>query len=333
MSTGPAPLAAEEILQLKIIVTDVLCEALFLGVQAVVTIIGVYVLWSRGLRKSFGNQFLVTIVAFLFALSACSLSLTIWDYMAVFDELGGTFDATEISNDVTISTMVFQRLAYFISDSIVVWRAWLLWDRNLFVRMLLLVCLLGTIVATFVQGALAVDQQVRQTGGVAQGSGVRTLMFTLPLLITNLVSTLLIGLKIWEYRRNIMSQISNSRTRVFNILLILLESSALYCIFWILALLGTLGTVFSPVATAAIMGSMPYVTSIYPIVVLILVTLDKNDHGSMIQTANTTIRFNSPGTIASTTVNGSGTHVPQSPLRTQKRNHTEDYSSSSSEKI
>ncbi|KAJ3793616.1 hypothetical protein GGU11DRAFT_811824 [Lentinula aff. detonsa] len=36
----------------------------------------------------------------------------------------------------------------------------------------------------------------------------------------------------------------------------------------ILALFGTLGTVFSPVATAAIMGSMPYVTSIYPIVVL-----------------------------------------------------------------
>ncbi|KAJ3994843.1 hypothetical protein F5050DRAFT_1713367 [Lentinula boryana] len=338
MSTGPAPLAAEEILQLKIIVTDVLCEALFLGVQAVVTIIGVYVLWSRGLRRSFWNQFLVAIVAFLFALSACSLSLTIWDYMAVFDELGGTFDATEISNDVMISTMVFQRLAYFISDSIVVWRAWLLWDRNLFVRMLLVVCLLGTIAATFIQGALAVDQQVRQTGGVAQGSGVRTLMFTLPLLITNLVSTLLIGFKIWEYRRDIMSQLSNSRTRVFNILLILLESSALYCIFWlmtcqILALLGTLGTVFSPVATAAIMGSMPYVTSIYPILVLILVTLDKNNHGSTILTANTTMRFNSPGTIASTTVNGSGTHVPQSTLPTQKKNHTEDYSSSSSEKI
>ncbi|KAJ3993674.1 hypothetical protein F5050DRAFT_656872 [Lentinula boryana] len=70
----------------------------------------------------------------------------------------------------------------------------------------------------------------------------------------------------------------------------------------ILALLGTLrGTVFSPVATAAIMGSMPYyVTSIYPIVVLILVTLDKNDHGSTIQTANTTMRFNSPVSLVHT---------------------------------
>ncbi|KIK60015.1 hypothetical protein GYMLUDRAFT_97323 [Collybiopsis luxurians FD-317 M1] len=331
MSGPPPALPAGEILELKVITTDVLVEALWLGVQGVVTIMGIYVLWSRGLRKSIGNKFLVGIIMLLFCLSAVCLSLTIWVYMATYDELGGTFDATDISNKVTIITMVFQRLQYFISDSIVVWRAWLLWDRNIFVKMILLCCLLGTITATFVQGALSVDQQVRQSGGVAQGSGVRTLMFSLPLLITNLVSTILIGFKIWEYRRNIMAQISNSRTRVFNILLILLESSVLYCLCWILAMLGALGGILSPIATSAIMGSLPYVTSIYPIAIIILVTIDKDNYGSSISN-NTTMRFNHPAVVS--TMNGSGTRVPDSTYFTAtKKSQSADFLSSSSEKL
>lgn len=330
MSGPPPALPAGEILELKIITTDVLVEALWLGVQAVITVTGIYVLWSRGLRKSIGNKILVGIIALLFCLSAVSLSLTIWTYMATFDELDGTFDATDISNKATIITMVFQRLAYFISDSIVVWRAWLLWDRSTAVKIILVFCLLGTITATFVQGALAVDQQVRQTGGVAQGSGDRTLMFSLPLLITNLVSTGLIGFKIWEYRRNIMTQLSSSKTRVFHILLILLESSVLYCVCWILALLGALGNILPPIATAAIMGSLPYVTSIYPVAIVILVTIDKDNYGSSIHASNTTMRFNHPG-VAST-FNSSGTRVPDAAIFS-KKTQSVDHLSSSSEKL
>ncbi|KIK60023.1 hypothetical protein GYMLUDRAFT_44046 [Collybiopsis luxurians FD-317 M1] len=249
----------------------------------------------------------------LFCLSAVCLSLTIWVYMATFDELGGTFNATDISNKAAIITMVFQRLAYFISDSAVVWRAWLLWDRSIFVRMVLACCLLGTLIATFIQGALSVHQQVRQTGGVAQGFGIRTLMFSLPLLTTNMVSTILIGFKIWEYRRTIMTQISSSKSRVFNVLLILLESSVLYSACWILALVGALGGILSPIATSAIMGSLPYVTSIYPIAIIILVTIDKDSYGSSSHASNnTTMRFNCPGVVSMTEDPGMQVVEPES---------------------
>lgn len=66
---------------------------------------------SRGLRKSFGNKFLIGIIILLFCLAACCLSLTIWLYMSIFDELGGTLDVTTIQNNETIITTVFQRLA------------------------------------------------------------------------------------------------------------------------------------------------------------------------------------------------------------------------------
>ncbi|KAF9065014.1 hypothetical protein BDP27DRAFT_1425190 [Rhodocollybia butyracea] len=212
-------------------------------------------------------------------MSVCATSLMIWLNMVGLEALGGPFDRRDIGNNVFIITMVFQRVTFFISDSLVVWRAWILWDRNIFVRLLLIVCLLGTITATFVQGGLAINEQIRQTGGIAPGLGVETLIFTLPLLLTNICATVLIGIRIWQYRRDIMNQLSRSGSRttsLHTVLVIFLESSALYCVFWILALLATQGNVLSIEATIVIMTSLPYVTSIYPIVVIIMVALHKN---------------------------------------------------------
>ncbi|KAF9065015.1 hypothetical protein BDP27DRAFT_1450438 [Rhodocollybia butyracea] len=265
--------------ELKVILTAVICEALLLGVQSVVTIVGLYTVWSRDLRKSFVNRLLVGIIILLFCMSACTLSLTIWAYMAALEELSGSFDPTAIFNKVLTVTMIFQRLAYFISDSLVVWRAWILWDRSIFVRMLLIVCLLGTITATFAQGGLAINHQVRQTGGFTPELGVKTLMFTLPLLLTNLCATILIGIRIWQYRRNIMRHLSRSgsrKTYLHTVLVIFLESSALYSVFWILAVLAAIGNVISLEATTAIIISLPYVTSIYPIIVIIMVAIQRN---------------------------------------------------------
>ncbi|KAF9073073.1 hypothetical protein BDP27DRAFT_353986 [Rhodocollybia butyracea] len=204
--------------------------------------------------------------------------------------------------------------------------AWLLY-RNIFVKMLLVVCLTGTITASFVQGALAINQQIRQTGGVQIGSGLFSLMFSVPLLFTNLTSTTLIAAKIWQYRRGILSQLSVSKTRVFGALLIILESSIFYCIFWILALLTVFPDIIPPIGLAAIMGSLPYVTAIYPVMIIVLVTLDKNNYGSTIQaTIDTAMRFNHPVDTITTTVN-SGLHSSGN-LHPKKSLSADDLSSS-----
>jgi len=197
--------------------------------------------------------------------------MTIGTYMATFNQMGGTFDSVDFLNKAPSIVMVIQRLTYFISDLIVVWRAWLLWNRNTFVKLLLVVCLLGTTTATFAQGTLTIKDIIR-------GSGPSTLILTLPPLITNFFATILVGFRIWEYRASTHELSGPS----MNILFIFLESSALYSLFWVLAILETLRSVTSPLATSAILGSLPYVTSIYPVVVILLVALEKNDYGPTI---------------------------------------------------
>ncbi|KAF9074692.1 hypothetical protein BDP27DRAFT_1359365 [Rhodocollybia butyracea] len=302
MSSGPPVLPAEAILGLKVILVDVLVESLWLGVQGVVTIIGIYILWSRGLSKSFGNRFLVGIILFLFCTSTCSLSLTIWDYMNTVLEFNGTYDATPIVNK------------YFISDSIVVWRAWLLWDRNIFVKMLLVVCLLGTISASFIQGILSVNQQIRQSGGAPIGSGPFTLMFSIPLLFTNLTSTTLIAARICS-PQGISLQHHEPIVK-------LKDQDPCYAI--------NIWGIIPPIGISAIMGSMPYVTAIYPVAVVVLVTLDKNNYGSTIRVTDTTVHFNHP-VVTTTTVNGGSYRVTDQPFHVKRL--SADHLSSSSEKL
>ncbi|KAF9072088.1 hypothetical protein BDP27DRAFT_1401067 [Rhodocollybia butyracea] len=285
-------LPAEAILGLKVILVDIMVSSLWFGVQGVVTVIAIYILLSRGQSTSSGTRFLVGIILILFCTSACSLALTLWDYMTRMDTFGDP-TSTPFVSKADVILMVLQRLSYFTSDSIVVWRAWVLWDRNIFVKVLLVVCLLGTITASFAQGALSVTRQDRQINGVPTGSGFGlALMFSLPFLFTNLTSTALIAAKIWEYRRNIVHHLSTSSNRVFGILLILLESSILYLVFWILALMAAFN-IIPPIGLSAIMGSLPYVTAIYPVMIVVLVTIDKSNYGSAIQTTNTTTRFTS----------------------------------------
>lgn len=106
---------------------------------------------------------------------------------------------------------------FVLGDCIVAWRAWILWDRNITVRVLLCVCLLGSfgnyfleffhrepgeridvkftfIVAAVVDGTLTVIGEVR---GQRERSGVQTLVLTFPLFFTNIVSTSLVALKAW----------------------------------------------------------------------------------------------------------------------------------------
>ncbi|KAF9072089.1 hypothetical protein BDP27DRAFT_1418444 [Rhodocollybia butyracea] len=292
MASGHPTLPTETILGLKVILIDIMVSSLWVGVQGVITIVGVYILLSRSQSKSFGTRFLVGTILFLFCTSTCSLALTIWDYMSRMDRFSDPTRKPFVS-EADMILMVFQRLSYFISDCIVVWRAWMLWDRNIFVKILLMVCLLGTITAAFIQGALSLTRQERQINGVPTGSGLAlSIMFSIPFLFTNLTSLTLIAAKIFEYRRDILKQLSDSRSRVFGILLILLESSALYLIFWILALLAAVAVV-PPIGSSAIMGSLPFVTAIYPVTIVVLVTLDKDNYGSTIQAANSTMRFTS----------------------------------------
>lgn len=100
---------------------------------------------------------------------------------------------------------------YFMSDAIVVWRAWVLWEGNVSVRVLLSLCLFGTFGnSRFTRippmlRASTVGLTIDMTFGALwlfgnnkfTPTGPRTLVMVLPLVFTNVVATASIGVKAW----------------------------------------------------------------------------------------------------------------------------------------
>ncbi|KAJ7040059.1 hypothetical protein C8F04DRAFT_1084568 [Mycena alexandri] len=168
--------------------------------------------------------------------------------------------------NIRLSENVFGRLNYFMSDAIVVWRAWVLWEGNVSVRVLLSLCLFGTFVGLTIDmtfGALWLFGNNKFTP-----TGPRTLVMVLPLVFTNVVSTASIGIK------ELLDLPKNKKTNIERILVILTESGMIYCLLWI-PFLATLETNIDNTAYEIITNLLPQLSAIYPIIIILLVTLEK----------------------------------------------------------
>ncbi|KAL1676813.1 hypothetical protein EV122DRAFT_252983 [Schizophyllum commune] len=131
---------------------------------------------------------------------------------------------------------VLSCLNYLLSDALVVWRAWVMWPGNNFVRGLLSGCMVlglaGTIFEIVSQSAMASEH-------IVLGLPLTTMAVTLCL--TNVVSTALIDHplrpKIMStfrmYRRDVSKLLApNSTGMVGGVLLLLLESGVVYAVLW-----------------------------------------------------------------------------------------------------
>ncbi|KAJ7592305.1 hypothetical protein C8J56DRAFT_887010 [Mycena floridula] len=162
------------------------------------------------------------------------------------------------------------RLNYLIGDSIVVWRAWIVWTNHPRVHTLLCICLIGTFVGVTVDFAFAILSELSQFSDSPRFSptGPRTLVLTLPLFFTNFISTVLIAFKVWEYKVEIKQNLGlshNKRTKVERVFILLAESGSIYCLLW----------------------------AIYPIIVVLLLALEKDNLESTVngQLFSQSLRF------------------------------------------
>ncbi|KAJ7592271.1 hypothetical protein C8J56DRAFT_1046645 [Mycena floridula] len=172
------------------------------------------------------------------------------------------------------------RLNYLIGDSIVVWRAWVLWTNHSRVHMLLCICLFGTFVGVTVDLVFAVLFELSRFSDTPRfpPTGQRTLILTLPLFLTNLISTLLIAYKVWKYRVETKQNLGlshNKRNKVERVLILLTESGSIYCLLWLGALVfGFKSSDEQSLSYALISNIIPQLV-IYPILIILLVTLEK----------------------------------------------------------
>ncbi|KAL1669040.1 hypothetical protein GGF50DRAFT_110793 [Schizophyllum commune] len=228
----PYPLGKSDIAQLKNIIMHAGVDFLFYGIQGGLFVAALSILARRSNRM----RGLAITIAILFFLSTISVTLGVLFYLVQFPTGYGdtVLDLTDFLDRLIVVLAVAARLNYLISDGIVVWRAWTLWIDNRTAKGVLLACMCLSAIGTAVECTWSL--QSTRKGQVE--SETRTLMLTVPLLATNIVSTALVAIRVWIYRRDIKASLSPyiRPTSVEKVLLLLLESGSFYCLTWVVNL-------------------------------------------------------------------------------------------------
>ncbi|KAJ6567070.1 hypothetical protein B0H19DRAFT_1139311 [Mycena capillaripes] len=251
---------------LKLTFLQITFEALSYGIFFTVGAISMYYLGQPGLRKSRARQVLLGLIITMLLGATVHLGLHLTSIILdLYPDSNPTTSRTLRLVQVTI-----RRLIYFLSDIIVVWRAWAIWRESLVVRAVLTVCLLATFVTSLTLYIFNIESTEY---GRSYPALTQNFLGTFCLLLTNFIATALIGYKLWYYRRNLRQYLNrgNRTTKVESVLILLLESGGLYCAFWILMMLGDFGY-FKDFGLEWV---QPNVSGIYPTVIILVVSQRK----------------------------------------------------------
>ncbi|TFY68425.1 hypothetical protein EVG20_g3558 [Dentipellis fragilis] len=163
---------------------------------------------------------------------------------------------------------------FVLSDAIITWRAWLVWDRQIKILFVPFVLLGGTLVTVVVSAA---TRAASIENPVVRSAVLDTWMISCSLAMANNVySTLLIAWKAWIHRQSIRKhlRVGNKKTTVEKILALLIESGCLYSATTIIYSInlvhptGVLNNCLTPVLVVQFAG-------IYPTILVVLVCLQK----------------------------------------------------------
>ncbi|KIY68937.1 hypothetical protein CYLTODRAFT_314974, partial [Cylindrobasidium torrendii FP15055 ss-10] len=246
-----------------------------------------------GLKNSRARLFLFIVNITMFTICTSHEVLMTTFYRAQYPYL-----STEAVNDLPRSIltmmrrwgivfMVLQRISYFISDSIVVWRTWCIYQDQCWIKLYLCFLIITTFGALVSHAIISASSNLFHAVlsivcGILDGARIpvhpntKNFLGMLPLLLTNFTTTILCAYKIWHYRRQIKTIAYGSRrknTLIENVLLLLMESGAIYCVFWILLHLGDFGFL-SEGPFGRLFGlewMMPHFAGIYVTVIILVV--------------------------------------------------------------
>ncbi|THU81331.1 hypothetical protein K435DRAFT_475815 [Dendrothele bispora CBS 962.96] len=278
-------IADEDAKMLEGFIVIIATKGALYGLHVVLALGALFILLRKGLLKSPFRFILFIALLWMLIDSTVYIIVSILYYTVQIRGAAVTpYNFMPLKTKLEILTMIFPRIDYVIGDAIVVWRAWVLFERWSIPRITLFICLTGTIVTTFVDLGLNIRSYPETLNGAIR------LIMPLPLLITNFVATSLIAYKAWQYRsflnRNSSDRASPSlgnrtrsfgpsRSKVEGVLYLLVESGWVYCMIWMVAIIA-LFPVMPPSGVSYMSAILPFLTSIYPTIVIILVSIQKS---------------------------------------------------------
>ncbi|KAK0430688.1 hypothetical protein EV421DRAFT_244984 [Armillaria borealis] len=171
--------------------------------------------------------------------------------------------------------LVLEGINIIIGDSLVIWRAWLLWNRKRWILVVSSFLLLGTGVTvanlTYALSASPTTPDNLFDDPKLSTWGIATMMLTT---MTNLFATSLIAYRTWSHHRLLRSLTGKSGIvqlcKPNGILALLIESGVFYCCTW-------LATIIIFVTTNnginLMLDVLSQLTAIYPTLIIILVSM------------------------------------------------------------
>ncbi|THU84615.1 hypothetical protein K435DRAFT_971074 [Dendrothele bispora CBS 962.96] len=269
-------------------------EGIFFGILITLFAIGLYHLGRQGLFKgtpSSRGRLLLASVILIMSLSAAGVFIAHLQWgQADLSRIGAGSQNTDVAiGKFNAVAVILGRITFVLGDSIVVWRAWVLYSSDnyrVIIRMILAGCVLGSCVGAFVDAGF----NLKDSTNDADGPGTTKYALYVPLLVTNVVATSLVGYKFWLYRRSLRKpekyrskdeiRGSSQKPAVEKILIVLLESGFAFFIVWIISALAALGF-FGDIGKSVMACITPHLSSIYPTLIIILVALHKSEIDSM----------------------------------------------------
>ncbi|KAI0051430.1 hypothetical protein FA95DRAFT_1569932 [Auriscalpium vulgare] len=161
---------------------------------------------------------------------------------------------------------------YILSDAIVLWRAWVIWERRIALVVLPIVFMFGSLVCGCVSALYTI--RARTTESIRDVNlgfyiGIGVWVFTT---LTNIWATFLIGIKAWQYRRFVRSLMGKASmlTKAERGLALLIESGLLYVFLWA----AYEATYFASSQPSLVFDAIiVQLVGIYPTIIVIIVTL------------------------------------------------------------
>ncbi|KAJ7142102.1 hypothetical protein C8R43DRAFT_1016321 [Mycena crocata] len=265
---GPG-LDGQDIYALKLLFLQLLAAGVSYGIYLCIGVMSTYTLIRRGLSGQRARQSLLGIILIMLLAATAHLALWTGYVLLQLPTLAAEYvDPVVTLRRLDIAQTCLRRLTYFLSDIIVVWRAWVIWQDNRMVHAALAVCLVAT-------GATSLTVLVFNFKTEFHGTHYATLtknfLGTFGLLATNFFVTVLISYKLWYYRRNVKKYINRveNGTKVEGILILLMESGGIYCVFWILLMVGDFGYYGHDFEFE---WFQPNISGIYPTIIIFMVS-------------------------------------------------------------
>ncbi|KAI0259484.1 hypothetical protein BC834DRAFT_974204 [Gloeopeniophorella convolvens] len=269
---------------------DTLISGLLYGAYAILYFASTGILLSRGNSTRLGPKtFMLSITTLMFVLGTIAIVLntclvqrqlarTILPELVTWQSIQKTQVIVSILGAIVRLNSSDQPI---LSDIVCAWRAVVLWNSDRRVLAFLTTIIIATI------GTVGYDLYLRQLYQQESDSATRVpsvtegtlvLIFALPMLSTNVVSTVLIAWKAWERRLVVRKYLGtgNATQRVEKALALLIESGAVYSLLLVLYILMAFNII--PVSDWTTISdiSILNVSCIYPTLITLLVGLQRS---------------------------------------------------------